>query len=139
MKSCLLALLLTVTPALAEVPPEASAEASSENPPATLYDHARNDGSLIATAQICSFPKDEVEQVRSGLEEEQRYKVEQQGEAFDAAGYAEAYAAGNRSMHELLALVIPQQSPEQYEQNCGDVRKQFDTVRCVVSSSIGCR
>jgi hypothetical protein len=133
-KSCLLALLLTVTPALAEVPPEAS----SENPPATLYDHARNDGSLIATAQICSFPKDEVDQVRSGLEEEQRYKVEQQGEAFDAAGYAEAFAAGNRSMHELLALVIPQQSPEQYEENCGDVRKQFDTVRCAVSSPIGC-
>ena len=139
MKPWLLPLLLIVTPALAEVPPEASAEASSENPSATLYDHARNDGSLVATAQICDFPKDEVEQVRSGLEKEQRYKVEQQGETFDAAGYAEAFAAGNRSMHELLALVIPQQSPEQYEANCGEVREQFDTVRCMVSSSIECR
>jgi hypothetical protein len=139
MRWWLLALLLIVIPALAEVSPEASAEASSENPSATLYDHARNGGSLLATAQICGFPKDEVELVRSGLEGEQRYKVEEQGEAFDAAGYAEAFAAGNRSMHELLALVIPQQSPEQFEENCSDVRKQFDTVRCLVSSSIGCR
>ena len=135
MKSWLLALLLTGTPALAEVSPEAS----SENPPATLYDHARNEGSLLATAQICGFPSDEVEQVRSGLEKEQRYKVEQQGETFDAAGYAEAFAAGNRNMHELLAMVIPQQSPEQYEENCGEAREQFDTVRCMVSSSIDCR
>ena len=135
MKSWLLALLLTVTPALAEVSPEAS----RDNPSATLYDHARNDGSLLATAQICGFPKDEVELVRSGLEGEQRYKVEEQGEAFDAAGYAEAFAAGNRSMHELLALVIPQQSPEQFEENCSDVRTQFDTVRGLVSSSIGRR
>lgn len=139
MKSWLLALLLTVNPALAEAPPEASAGTSSENPSATLYDLARNDGSLLATAQICDFPQDEVEQVRSGLQKEQRYKVEQQGEAFDAAGYAEAFAAGNRSMHELLALVIPQQSPQQYEENCSEVRKQFDIVRCMVSSSIGCR
>ena len=135
MRFWLLSLLLTVAPALADVPPEAP----SENPTATLYDHARNDGSLLATAQICDLPKDEMEQVRSGLEQEQRYKVEQQGEAFDAAGYAEAFAAGNRSMHELLALVIPQQSPEQYEENCDDVRKQFGTVRCMVSSSIGCK
>ena len=139
MKSWWLALLLTVNPALAEVSPEASAEASSENPSATLYDRARNDGSLLATAQICGLPKDEVEQARSGLEKEQRYEVEQQGETFDAAGYAEAFAAGNRRMHELLALVIPQQSREQYEENCGEVREQFDTVRCMVSSSTECR
>jgi len=139
MKSWLLALLLTVNPALAEAPPEASAGTSSENPSATLYDLARNDGSLLATAQICDFPQDEVEQVRSGLQKEQRYKVEQRGETFDAAGYAEAFAAGNRRMHELLALVIPQQSREQYEENCGEVREQFDTVRCMVSSSTECR
>ena len=139
MKSWLLALLLTANPALTEVPPEASAEASSENVSTTLYDHARNDGSLVATAQICDFSNDEVMQVRSGLEEEQRHKAKQRNEIFDAAGYAEAFAAGNRRMHELLALVIPQQSPEQYEENCGDVRKQFDVVRCMVSSSIDCR
>ena len=94
---------------------------------------ASNDGSLLATAQVCEFDQTELQQVVEAMEHEGIQLAAQNRIAFDSAAYQEAFLDGNAKMHSLLNLVLPQQTEAQKQQACAEVRIQWDRLRQTLS------
>lgn len=109
---------------------------ASEPPAVEKYDpwlDASNDGSVLATAQVCEFDEAELRQVVDALEQAAIQRATENGVSLDNATYREAFLAGNAKMHNLLNQVLPQQTEAQKQEACADVRTQWDLLRQIYS------
>src|SRR5574343_890431 len=90
---------------------------------ADLVRRAESEGSLIAMAQFCNIPREQIREIVGKLEQSTLKAAAEAKLTLDSDAYRQYAVAGIRGTSRLLAMV-PSSGPN-YDSNCDEVRSKI--------------